>query len=230
MKSFGFTLAEVLITLGIIGIVAAMTLPSLIQNNKKKELQAALLKNYSILQAALNKATYEYGETINTQNTDNFRLKPILMAQLKYVKDCTHSNCVPYNKEENENGDVINFVIKNYKTYNKKQTVQTHFFDDGQFMLNDGSMYLLENPLGIYNRAIFITIDINGIDKKPNCWGHDLFTFQIMDNGKLLPMGADTTKYSEKDYCSSTSNDRLNGIACTHRALTDKNYWKNLPK
>ena len=34
-KIFGFTLAEVLITLGIIGVVAAMTLPTLIQNYKK---------------------------------------------------------------------------------------------------------------------------------------------------------------------------------------------------
>ena len=37
MKIFGFTLAEVLITLGIIGVVAAMTIPGLIQNSKNKE-------------------------------------------------------------------------------------------------------------------------------------------------------------------------------------------------
>lgn len=35
-RTYGFTLAEVLITLGIIGIVAVMTLPTLIQKNKKK--------------------------------------------------------------------------------------------------------------------------------------------------------------------------------------------------
>ena len=38
MDKFAFTLAEVLITLGIIGIVAAMTLPTIIQNNIKKKL------------------------------------------------------------------------------------------------------------------------------------------------------------------------------------------------
>ena len=36
---FGFTLAEVLITLGIIGVVAAMTIPNLIANNKAKKLR-----------------------------------------------------------------------------------------------------------------------------------------------------------------------------------------------
>ncbi len=49
MKKFAFTLAEVLITLGIIGIVAAMTLPSLIIRNQNKALEAGLKKNYSII-------------------------------------------------------------------------------------------------------------------------------------------------------------------------------------
>lgn len=39
MKKFGFTLAEVLITLGIIGVIAALTLPSLIQKNRLKNLK-----------------------------------------------------------------------------------------------------------------------------------------------------------------------------------------------
>ena len=49
----GFTLAEVLITLGIIGIVAALTLPSMINNSNKKEFEALLKKQYSALQQAV---------------------------------------------------------------------------------------------------------------------------------------------------------------------------------
>lgn len=45
MNIKAFTLAEVLITLGIIGIVAALTLPALIQNNRNKELQTGLKKH-----------------------------------------------------------------------------------------------------------------------------------------------------------------------------------------
>lgn len=51
-----FTLAEVLITLGIIGVVAAMTLPALINKTKNKELHTAFLKTYS--EAGLFKADY----------------------------------------------------------------------------------------------------------------------------------------------------------------------------
>jgi len=76
---------------------------------------------------------------------------------------------------------------------------------------------------------LLISVDVNGPNKKPNRWGHDLFTFQVMDNGKLLPMGAEGTAYDES-YCSKSSTNDRNGIGCTYRALTDKDYFKNLPK
>ena len=79
--------------------------------------------------------------------------------------------------------------------------------------------------------SMFITVDVNGYKKKPNAWGHDLFTFQIMnDSGKLIPMGADGTVFTDLNtYCSSTSTNAQNGIACTYKALTDKDYFNNLP-
>ena len=49
----GFTLAEVLITLGIIGVVAALTLPSLIQKNNNKVVETRLKKFYSTMNQAL---------------------------------------------------------------------------------------------------------------------------------------------------------------------------------
>ena len=54
-----------------------------------------------------------------------------------------------------------------------------------------------------------------------------LFTFQLMDDGKLLPMGAKDTDYTDQDiYCSKTSTNSFNGIGCTQRALSDENFWK----
>ena len=52
--SKAFTLAEVLITLGIIGVVASMTLPALIQKNNAKALEVAFKKSYSNLYSAFN--------------------------------------------------------------------------------------------------------------------------------------------------------------------------------
>ncbi len=62
--SKGFTLAEVLITLGIIGVVAAMTLPALIQNYQKQVLVNQLKVNVSILENALGQIAEEAGGSL----------------------------------------------------------------------------------------------------------------------------------------------------------------------
>ncbi|MBP3925053.1 type II secretion system protein [bacterium] len=60
-----FTLAEVLITLGIIGIVAAMTLPALIQNHKKHVVETRLKKFYSTMNQAVARSKAENGDVQN---------------------------------------------------------------------------------------------------------------------------------------------------------------------
>ena len=61
-KSPGFTLAEVLITLGIIGVVAAMTLPSVILNYQKKVTVNRLKQAYSTISQALVMAQKDHGD------------------------------------------------------------------------------------------------------------------------------------------------------------------------
>ena len=59
---FGFTLAEVLITLGIIGVVAAMTLPMLISHHNKTEVETRLQRVNSVLNSVVKLAENDYGE------------------------------------------------------------------------------------------------------------------------------------------------------------------------
>lgn len=61
-QKFGFTLAEVLITLGIIGIVAAMTLPNLIQTHHKLVVETRLKKFYSLFNQAIEQAEVKHGD------------------------------------------------------------------------------------------------------------------------------------------------------------------------
>lgn len=65
MKSKAFTLAEVLITIGIIGVVAALTLPSLIENHQKKVVATKLKAFNSIMAQAFNTAKSDYGDWDN---------------------------------------------------------------------------------------------------------------------------------------------------------------------
>ncbi len=61
-KKFGFTLAEVLITLAIVGVVAALTIPTLIEKHQKKVVEARLKKFYSVMHQAIKKEESISGE------------------------------------------------------------------------------------------------------------------------------------------------------------------------
>ena len=50
-------------------------------------------------------------------------------------------------------------------------------FDDGQFVLNDSSLVLLENDDTNKQYGIYISVDVNGYNKRPNKLGIDLFMF-----------------------------------------------------
>ena len=240
-KRTAFTLAEVLITLGIIGIVAALTLPVIISDVKNSQLEAGLKKAYSVLGQALNMYQAENGERIIAGDATNRRMiKSYLMQYIKSAKDCGFGGsdnkeglekaCLP-NNYKGIDGD-FNGSAK-YETYNGKSSIALDYFDDGQFVTPDGMLILIENSGGQwFGDQVFISVDVNGYNKKPNRLGQDLFMFQIDKNGALLPMGAKDTKYYSinDNYCSNTSTHNMNGAGCTNSALMNKNFFKKLPK
>ncbi|MDO5438103.1 MAG: type II secretion system protein [bacterium] len=72
MKRYGFTLAEVLITLAIIGVVAAISIPSVISNSQQQEFKTGLRKAVSVLNSAITMNMALDGET-PYDNADLFR-------------------------------------------------------------------------------------------------------------------------------------------------------------
>lgn len=231
MDKTAFTLAEVLITLGIIGVVAAMTLPALLNSTQNRELESGLKTAYSTIQQGLSRMNADRGSEVKP---DDFLPCGSFYNEYKRyfnkIYDCSatapdESVCMSRaNAHGNEDGV---YDDPSYTTYNGKR-LHTNPFDDGQFVLPNGMLLMFENSGSASN--IYISVDVNGKKKKPNRLGHDLFTFQLMKNGKLLPMGVEGTNYSPEEFCKPNSSSNVNGIACTYQALTDKNYWKNLPK
>ena len=232
-KKSAFTLAEVLITLGIIGVVAALTLPTLIQNNQKKQFQVGLQKGYSELLQALDAYKNDKGEPLTSKtcygDTPGI-FKNLIKPYLKVLVDCGDSQALEIYDKCVQNGEYSKEGKYTYKTYSG-ETAEERCFDDGQLVLTNGSILMFENPAS-YGRSanVFVSIDVNGFKKGPNQWGVDLFTFQLMEDGKLLPMGQAGTYYEFTDdnslLCDKTSGNKRNGIACTARALYDKDFWK----
>lgn len=225
-KKKGFTLSEVLITLAIIGVVAAFTIPVVSENGQKIAFKTALKKNHLTLERALKKFELENGFRLKPDYIGHQGLKAILMPYLDVMVDCSmgagvedEEACVknPYNDP----------TADRQKIYKAKEgeTLAINKFDDGQFILTDGTMVFIENERAIGD--IFISVDVNGMANKPNRLGKDLFMFQLMDYGKLLPMGAEGTKYPSAEYCGARGSGEpnygrsLNGAGCTIEMLKD---------
>ena len=102
-NKFAFTLAEVLVTLGIIGVVAAITMPTLVANNREKQLITALKKNNALIEQSLYMVQSKYGytdyaEMFAMNSTQELYNK--LAENLKMSKSCgTASNqgCISNN-------------------------------------------------------------------------------------------------------------------------------------
>ncbi len=167
-RANAFTLAEVLITLAIIGVVAAITVPSLIQGYKKKEYSTKLQKFYSTMQQAIEMSTVHNGaveywnkkEYININELEDE--DEIEQARLTNAKDgfeFVNTYILPYMKylkiEENQPIEINNgTIVKLTKVY-----------------LNDGSTFFVNN-----GDCIDFFYDVNG-DEGPDKEGYDRYRF-----------------------------------------------------
>ena len=88
-KRFGFTLAEVLITLGVIGVVAALTIPQLVGTYKRKVVEARLSKFYSVMNQAIARSIEEHGdipfESFSTNDNSEYLLNWYKEYVTKYI-------------------------------------------------------------------------------------------------------------------------------------------------
>ena len=229
-----FTLAEVLITLGIIGVVAAMTLPAVINNLKHKELETAFKKQYSILSQVMQKVVLDdYGGSYNADSLVNL----VNNIQKHYIKPaycingrrCAGNTQGVFPNINFEGSDASTFISQTYKSYNGNG--KDYRFNDAVIATADGAFIFFDTGCAgeITYGSTLVGIDVNGWKKKPNRYGHDFFVFQLDGKGRLIPMGLDGTFFPESQYCSPTSTSGSNGYGCTAKALNDPNYFKNLP-
>lgn len=223
-KSVGFTLAEVLITLGIVGVVAAMTIPNLMSYYKAQKLRSQFLKSYSIVQQVFKQME---ADDVSLDPKDYPSSPDTLFYKtfIKYLQapiDCGNA----YTKQKALPCYDFRDSSVSYKTLNNKKDVTWTVFDAGQIVLQDGTLLLFNSD----GYGWWVSVDLNGFNGKPNRFGYDLFTFEFQD-GVLRTMGDISTKYNNASiYCDKNSDNALNGIACAQKAKADTDYFKTLVK
>ena len=249
----GFTLAEVLITLGVIGIVAAITLPSVVGYYKTKELQTRFKKAYSVLWGVHQRMIQDYDGVYNVfiqrdTNAGSSVDQSLVAKKYEYIdafskyldgaRICDYQNAYLLCSSKS--------FLATYKTYsgNKNAYLGPDVTKDRAIVLTDG-MCIFFGSASSRNARIYV--DTNGTAKGPNRLGFDLFAFDISNDDKIIfPKnigGGSAGAYEDGtvgkvNACSMKESGNIyNGFGCSEFALVDKNpdnenlsYWKTLPK
>lgn len=240
IKLYAFTLAEVLITIGIIGVVSAITIPSLLTNVRNKDLQAQLKKSYSEWNQVAMQFMNDHEQSIPDYASE-YGNRAFINELPKYVKGFSaFSDWTGGNKDENGS----NLTTMPYRIYTMNGQ-QTMINCDTYGFKNDlsGKYILFDDQPQVGFNGPRLCIDLNG-NKRPNVLGIDIFYFQFTTDGHIIPEGTDHpdnnydagwasggTVKAELQYCNG--NGHQSTIACAYYAIHDISpkgngtYWKD---
>ena len=206
----GFTLAEVLITLGIIGVVAALTMPTLMSNYRKHQTVTQLKKAYSEISQAIRLSESKYGTletwdfanigagTGSLQERNDYFAENYLFPNIKVLKKCSPSSSECW-------ADYVT-TLNGIKDLSNKEGHSSFITASGYSVL-----YWLHGEDSASNgMGGWFYIDTNG-PKKPNKIGIDIFAF-------VMSWGASQT--SPETSCPRRLGLLPPDIACLDRNLT----------
>ena len=193
---FAFTLAEVLITLGIIGIVAAMTIPALITNYQKESTVTRLKKAIAVINQAYKQSFDDVGEPDSAFDMEAEEyFKQYWAPYIKVLTYCSNPQVCGYDS----NNPFITPKNNSANTTLVSQSWRTTFYT------MDGFLYIVMTAGGNPKRPAFdVLVDING-GAKPNRLGRDVFKLvRIPDGGGVQPYGYDRTTYDVDRICAES--------------------------
>ena len=224
----GFTLAEVLITLTIIGIVAALTIPTLINNVNEAQYNAGVKDSFNKLSQALSMIQSNNGGIVHVGVQNNS--SQALMNDFCNVMSCSQIN-----------QDLSAWISStNYLCYKGSNAGDCNLFSNLDSMRSHGN-----NPVGaVLNNGAYmgffddggsvegytdinivgdVMVDINGINNGPNMAGQDLHFFHIAQDSNgvysIVPFGIpdDIGNFDSGSGCSLA--DGSGGMTCTYQRL-----------
>ena len=237
-----FTLAEVLIAVAIVGVVAALTVPSMATKIDSETNMAKLSKSVTLIQNGMG----EIFQQVQNHSEEGMAASRLTSIQVKdlfetapdgasssddYIADGqklfaltggitglqTTNN---YNTGDIKNYDgtnVNNNLLTNCSTYQFNKSTSVVILQD--ISAND------ENEDKVIAKVF---IDANGPDA-PNKIGSDVFLFGLSNNGILVPAGSEkyndnTFSDSVNSYTTDCQNNITTGLSCAARVMADG--WK----
>ncbi|MBQ8168103.1 type II secretion system protein [bacterium] len=224
----GFTLAEVLITLAIIGVVAAMTIPTLIANYQKKTYVTQLQKTYSMIANAAKMLmademvenlnhTYLFVDEDAVDSGDEEAYKNsvgvFLNKYFRVTKDCG------YGSAKNDLGCLAKeYTVESNGSFGDIQSFGGHYCVN----INNGSTICMTPFTKGYPAGI--SIDVNGLTG-PNVMGRDAFILSMNYRGEIAESFSDPSGMHLSELCGdSSSSGYMYGLGCFTKIVEDG--WK----
>lgn len=234
----GFTLAEILITLGVIGVISAMTIPSLIADISNRKMETRFKKAYAQLNEMSKRYMAENDMAIPIGVKRGDSLAKIFPRYLKGFSNVSKDTWDTVDDKGNSTAEIYN-KYKNFKGSTVKQVCDI----SGSFADINGTLYMWNDDPNIGENGPVICVDLNGAGK-PNISGIDYFLFIPTVDGTVIPMGmeheANTTNNTSTGGNFAFDNTKCGGgtsnYSCAYWAVLDKSpngngrYWKDYIK
>ena len=190
-----FTLAEVLITLGIIGVVAALTMPSLIAHHRKVATASKLKKFYSTMEQAIRFGEAEYGDS---------------NEWVKAGQQTDKNGAVDYDADSNNTKEFFMTYLAPYFKYTEIAEGKQIVDENGDTTYVPTTVYLADGTTFAFNNGACMdfAFDTNG-DKLPNEFGRDKFVFFMCfaQEYRNRECGSSTKAFCTPKYDARTRED-----------------------
>jgi len=201
----GFTLAEVLITLLIIGVIASIVIPGLIADTQQAEYKAAWKKAFASISQAHKQIIMDNGGTLADAAANNSDLRNLFKNKMNTVTTCDDASCT-----------AISLLLLNGTTASNFASYSMVLSDGTIIGFNFNSSACTHNGW-VYNtgECAWLIVDVNG-KKKPNQWGKDIYGIWVINN-QILPWGANPAGTASSSYVESTCS--TSGYGCGSKYL-----------
>ena len=206
-KLKAFTMAEVLMVLGIIGVVAAITIPNLKDSADEQVYVAKAGKVYSEMETAFSRASMKYGNVNDWSGIDNNTIGTAIGSKMAKYIDGTACG-----------------TGANAKCWTNDSTTSSTVNTAYKITLKDGATMAFFNDLTVANfagNALTVLVDVDGSGKGADTLGIDQFYMYILSNSTMsdgshnVAVNATPTsssylawvlKYGNEDYMRCASN------------------------
>lgn len=229
IRKIGFTLSEVLITLGIIGIVAAMTLPNIIAKYKQSVMVNQLKKAYSVMSQAMLFTVQKDGD-LTSLNVRDYSQESINNWYKFYLK--------PYMNVTHECYNEVGCWAKGVKTiggvtpyYGSNRGIGENIvvfttLDGFNVSLdaygNTGMRFGVKSENGASD-FLLVFVDVNG-NKRPNIVGKDIHAFVFSPSRGFVPAGRDLSDKELNANCNASNKTVYGGYYCFEKIM--RNGWR----